>query len=70
MADVPLIDYALSGLREYGIDTVIMAVNYLADIIVDYLGHACISWLNNKRQETGGEADYLSEETRVLDHFN
>jgi len=27
LADVPLIDYALRGLRECGVDTVVMAVN-------------------------------------------
>ena len=34
MADVPLIDYTLRGLRECGFDTVVMAVNNLADMIM------------------------------------
>jgi len=43
LADVPLIDYTLRGLRECGVDTVVMAVNNLADIIVDYLSHAFLA---------------------------
>jgi hypothetical protein len=38
LADVPLIDYALRGLGECGVDTVVMAVNNLADMIMGYLG--------------------------------
>jgi len=38
LADVPLIDYALRGLRGGGFDTVVMAVNNLADVIMGYLG--------------------------------
>ena len=37
LADVPLIDYALRGLREWGVDAVVMAVNNLAEVIMGYL---------------------------------
>jgi len=42
LANVPLIDYTLRGLRDGGVDTVVMAVNNLADIIMGYLCHANI----------------------------
>ena len=38
MANVPLIDYTLRGLRDGDVDTVVLAVNNLADVIVGYLG--------------------------------
>ena len=38
LANVPLIDYTLRGLRDGGVDTVVLAVNYLADMIMGYLG--------------------------------
>jgi NDP-sugar pyrophosphorylase family protein len=37
LADVPLIDYVLRGLR-WGVDAVVMAVNSLAEVITGYLG--------------------------------
>lgn len=38
LANMPLIDYTLRNLRACGVDTVIMAVNNLADVIMGYLG--------------------------------
>jgi len=38
LANVPLIDYTLRCLRACGVDTVVMAVNNLADVIMGYLG--------------------------------
>lgn len=38
LANKPLIDYTLRNLRDNGVDTVIMAVNNLADMIIGYLG--------------------------------
>lgn len=43
LADVPLIEYALRGLRDGGVDTVVMAVNNLADLIMGYLGRASLA---------------------------
>lgn len=54
MANVPLIDYTLKSLSDGGVDTVVMAVNSLADIIVGYLAHAFLVLM--MRWGTGGEA--------------
>jgi len=42
---VPLIDYALRGLRECGVDTVVMALNKLADMIRGYLGRESLAMI-------------------------
>ena len=70
MADVPLIDYALRSLRECGVDTVVLAVNYLADMIMGYLGRECVSWLNVRDRRLGGKLNFLFEETCIFDHFS
>jgi len=43
LADVPLIDYTLRGLRDGGVDTVVLAVNNLADVIMGYLGRESLA---------------------------
>ncbi len=47
LADVPLIGYALRGLRECGVDTVVMAVNNLADMIMGYLGRESLAMIES-----------------------
>lgn len=38
VANQPLIDWTLKGLSDYGLDTVVLAVNYMAEALVRYLG--------------------------------
>ncbi len=56
LADVPLIDYTLKGLRECGVDTVVMALNKLADMIRGYLGRESLAMIlsTNLRGSLGG----------------
>lgn len=47
MADVPLIDYTLGALGGYGVDTVMMAVSNLADVIMGYLGGESLAMIES-----------------------
>jgi NDP-sugar pyrophosphorylase family protein len=38
VGDRPLIDWTLGGLSRCGVDTVVMAVNYMADALINHLG--------------------------------
>ena len=38
IGDKPLIDWTLESLSRYGVDTVVMAVNYMADALINHIG--------------------------------